>query len=118
MVRRRGSRAGGHDWRDELRNRPAPAALRAALYRTLALVPGIHLVGPTQDSIGRRGVAVAFTHDGLEDELIVDPDTATMLEERSIVSDPAKFPVGLPRGAIASRTTYLQRAVTNTIATP
>jgi hypothetical protein len=103
---------------DELRNRPAPAPLRAALYRTLALIPGIRLVGPTRDSVGRRGVAVGFTQYGLQNELVIDPRTATMLEERSIVSDPAKVRVGLPRGATMSRTTYLQRAVTNTITTP
>lgn len=49
---------------DELRNRPAPVAIRVALYRTLALIPGIRLVGPTSDSVGRRGVAVGFTQDG------------------------------------------------------
>jgi hypothetical protein len=103
---------------DELRNRPAPAPLRAALYRTLALVPGIRLVGPTRDSVGRRGVAVGFTQYGLLNELVVDPKTATMLEERSIVSDPAKVRLGLPRGATTSRTTYLQRAVTNTVTAP
>jgi hypothetical protein len=103
---------------DELRNRPAPSTLRAALYRTLALVPGIRLIGPTRDAVGRRGVAASFTHDGLQDELVIDPKTATMLEERSIVADPAKVRVGLPRGATTSRTTYLQRAVTNTITAP
>ena len=90
---------------DELRNRPAPSTLRAALYRTLALVPGIRLIGPTRDAVGRRGVAASFTHDGLQDELVIDPKTATMLEERSIVADPAKVRVGLPRGATTSRTT-------------
>jgi hypothetical protein len=44
--------------------------------RLAAGFSGIHLVGPTKDSVGRRGVAVAFTRDGLEDELIVDPDEA------------------------------------------
>jgi hypothetical protein len=103
---------------DELRNRPAPAPLRAALFRTLALVPGIRLVGPTRDSVGRRGVAVGFTQYGLQDELVFDPKTATLLEERSIVSNPGKARVGLPRGATTSSTTYLQRAVTNTITAP
>ena len=103
---------------DELRNRPAPTGLRAALYRALALVPGIRLVGPIRDSVGRHGVAVAFTQDGLQDELIFDPRTATMLEERTIVSNPAKFALGLPRGSIVSSTTYLRRAITDTIAVP
>lgn len=41
-----------------------------------------------------------------------------MLEEHTIVFDPAKVRVGFPRGPIMSRTAYLQRAVTNTITTP
>jgi hypothetical protein len=99
---------------DTLRSRPAPAALRAALYRTLALVPGIRLVGPVTDISGRHGIAVGFVQDGIENELIFDPASATMLAERTIVAGRSASGVGLARGTIISSTTYLQRAVTNT----
>ncbi len=101
---------------DQLRNRPTPAPQRAALYRALALVPGIKLVGATTDSIGRHGEAVAFTDHGVEDELIFDPKTATMLEERTIAT--ARNPLRLTAGTITSSTTYIQRAVTDKIAAP
>jgi len=45
---------------DTLRSRPAPATLRAALYRALALVPGVRLVGRVTDSVGRHGTAVGL----------------------------------------------------------
>jgi len=101
---------------DQLRNRPTPAPQRAALYRALALVPGIKLVGATTDSIGRHGEAVAFTDHGVEDELIFDPKTATMLEERTIAT--AHNPLRFTAGTIISSTTYIQRAVTDKIAAP
>ncbi len=101
---------------DQLRNRPTPAPLRAALYRALALVPGIRLVGAITDSIGRHGEAVAFTDHGVTDELIFDPKTATMLEERTIAA--ARNPLQLTTGTIISSTTYLRRAVTDKIDAP
>jgi hypothetical protein len=51
------------------------------------------------------GVAVRYGSDGIEDELIFDPASATMREERS---------VAVASGAAVSRTTYLARAVTDT----
>jgi hypothetical protein len=101
---------------DQLRNRPTPAPLRAALYRALALVPGIRLVGATTDSIGRHGQAVAFTDHGVADELIFDPNTATMLEERTVAV--ARNPLRLAAGTVIDSTTYIQRAITDKIAAP
>lgn len=101
---------------DQLRNRPTPAPLRAALYRALALVPGIELVGAITDSLGRPGEAVAFTDHGVEDELIFDPRTATMLEERTIAA--AGNPPEYAAGTIIASTTYIQRAITDKIADP
>lgn len=103
---------------DALRDRPAPARLRAALYRTLALVPGVRLVGSVTDSIGRRGTAVGFIHDGTEDELIFDPASSDMLAERTILVDGFAKRLGLRAGTVTSSTTYLQRAVSNNLTTP
>lgn len=101
---------------DQLRNRPTPAPLRGALYRRLALMTGIKLVGAITDSVGRHGEAVAFIDHGVEDELIFDASTATMLEERMIAA--ARNPFRLAAGTIISSNTYIQRAVTDTIAAP
>jgi hypothetical protein len=103
---------------DTLRDRPAPARLRAALYRTLALVPGVRLVGPVTDSVGRRGTAVGFVQDGVEDELIFDPASSDMLAERTIITDGFAKRLGLRPGTVTTSTTYLQRAVTDTVTTP
>jgi hypothetical protein len=103
---------------DTLRNRPAPAALRAALYRTLALVPGIRLVGPATDSAGRRGTAVGFARDGVEDQLIFDSGSSDMLAEQSIVLRGGAKQFGLPAGTVLSSTAYMQRAVTDSPTQP
>lgn len=103
---------------DTLRGYPAPARLRAALYRTLALVPGIRFIGPERDSTGRRGLAVGFVQQGIESELIFDPKTSDMLQERTIVLASASKRLGDPPGTVTSSTTYLQRAVTNTLSRP
>lgn len=99
---------------DTLRAYPSTARLRAALYRTLALVPGIRLIGSVRDSVGRRGTAVAIVQHGLENELIFNTATSDMLEERSII---VSKHLGIP-GTITESTTYLQRAVTNTLTPP
>jgi hypothetical protein len=103
---------------DTLRSRPATAALRAALYRALALVPGVRWVGSVTDSFGRRGKAVGFVHDGVEDELIFDPASSEMLAERTIVLSGGAKQFGLSAGTVLSSNTYLQRAVTETPTPP
>lgn len=97
---------------DALRETPSPAPLRAALYRALALVPGVQLVGTVSDSVGRTGTAVAFTETGVRAELIFDPRTSQMLAERRVVLDPRVAQLNVPAGTVIEDTTYLQRAVT------
>ena len=64
----------------------------------------------------RHGEAVALIDHGVEGELIFDASTATMLEERTIAA--ARNPFRLAAGNIISSNTYIQRAVTDTIAAP
>jgi len=64
-------------------------AVRAALYRMLKLLPGMHYFGPATDRLGRRGMAIGLTISGLRTELIVDPATSALLEQ---------FDVNLARG--------------------
>jgi hypothetical protein len=63
---------------------PPPAALRAALFRVAARLPGIELLGPVRDATGRPGTAVALTGAGQRRELVFDPQTAELLEERTV----------------------------------
>lgn len=98
---------------DTLRNRPLPTSLRSALYRTLALVPGIRLFGPVRDDVGRQGVGVGLAGDGVEHELIVAPASAEMLGERTIVAPGTSRHSALPTGTVISSTTYLERSVAN-----
>ena len=99
---------------DALRESPAPPALRADLYRALALVPGIELLGPRSDSRERAGTAVAFTAGGRRGELIFDPETGDMLAEQTVITDPRQARLPLAAGTVIDETVYLRRAVTDT----
>jgi hypothetical protein len=101
---------------DTLRDRPAPPRLRAALFRVLALVPGIQLIGPAHDHLGRTGTAFAMPTATVTNEVIIDPSTSQTLEERTITTRSRQQ--GLPAGTVISTTTYLRRAITNTRQTP
>jgi hypothetical protein len=63
---------------------PAPAKLRAALYRVAAQIPGVELMGERPDASGRPGVAVALTEEGSRRELVFDPRTTELIAERSV----------------------------------
>ena len=80
---------------------PAPADLRAGLFRALAFVPGVELLGARTDAAGREGTAVAFAHAGRRQELIFDPRTAVLLATRSVTAS----------GRVLAETTYLERGV-------
>jgi hypothetical protein len=64
--------------------------LTAALYRAMAYVPGIELVGPATDLLGRPATVVGRTEDrrGTRQEALFDPATGRMLGERQTVTDP------------------------------
>jgi hypothetical protein len=86
-----GPRDPGEDFKrvgDFLRETDARPALRAALYRVAALIPGVQLLGSVRDHSGRRGLGVAFTSHGVRDELIFNPRTAALLGERGIGKAP------------------------------
>lgn len=68
---------------DMLRDNPVPSRLRAALFRAMALVPGVRFQGEMEDRLGRGGVGVSYDdEDGIRQLLIFDPDTSAVLEER------------------------------------
>ncbi|MEA2250998.1 MAG: hypothetical protein QOG70_1240 [Solirubrobacteraceae bacterium] len=103
---------------DALRDGPQPPRLRATLYRALALVPGVELVGPTRDRLGRDAVGVAYTErTGLRHELLFDPRTSEVLAERQVVVRPVGD-LTAPVGTAIEDVVYTRRAVTDAIARP
>lgn len=65
---------------------PLPPKISAAMYRVIARLPGMRLIGPTRDPLGRPGIAVGlfFKHQPGRIELIFNPTTGVFLGERSI----------------------------------
>jgi hypothetical protein len=95
---------------------PMPSRLRAAIYRALALVPGIHYSGRVRTLTGRAGEAL-WAPTGPppaanRSEVIIDPHTGTLLGTRTVITDPRSE--GLPVGTIYSQTAVVQSTVTNT----
>jgi hypothetical protein len=69
---------------DLLREAITPPPVSAALYRAAALIPGVTVVADTTDAIGRHGVAVAMTSQGVRNEWIFSKQTFQYLGERDI----------------------------------
>ena len=96
---------------DLLRETWASPALRAALYRIASELPGVQLVGTVQDQAGRSGTAVAYTSNGVSQELIFDPATSALMGEESVVADPAKVKPTAPAGTVLSWSVQLASGV-------
>jgi len=93
-------------------SRPVPEALSVALWETLALAPGVELVGASTDREGRRGEAARFpSRDGLAIELLFDRVSAQLLTKRTGVADPDAHLLGLPVGTVVEDLLYLERMV-------
>lgn len=97
-----------------LRQQSAPPAVRAALYKVAAGMPGVELVGPVHDRAGRPGVAVAMTsaYTGLRQRhvLIVDQRTSALLAEETVLLDAAKWMDAKPP-LVVGYETYLEAAI-------
>jgi hypothetical protein len=65
-----------------------PADLRAALYRTLALLPGVTIVEDDATLDGRSGVALGYTEPARgsmwRDEIIIDPTDGRVIGTREV----------------------------------
>lgn len=67
---------------DALSETPIPPATRAVLYRAVALIPGVRLMGTQTDPTGQTGQGVGYYSGGqLLTELIFDRQTARLLGE-------------------------------------
>jgi len=86
---------------DLLRETDAPPALRAALYRAAAGLPGVGSLGTVTDKLGRPGLALAFDSHGIRHELIFSATTSALLAEQDVL-------VGSVRGVRAARGSVLQ----------
>ncbi|HEY2741395.1 MAG TPA: CU044_5270 family protein [Gaiellaceae bacterium] len=95
---------------DLLRETAAPPAVRSALYTIASQLPGVQLVGPTHDQLGRSGTGVAYVSRGLRDELIFDPQTSGLLgEQQSVVERSKDNP--FPPGSVIGWAAYLASGV-------
>jgi hypothetical protein len=63
----------------------APADLRAALYRALALLPGLEVTEQVANLDGHQGTALGYTEHGVRNDLIVDPATGQFIGERRVI---------------------------------
>ena len=94
--------------RDLLRDPLQPPEVRAGLFLVASTLPGIEMLGPTKDHIGRDGMGVAMSAWFRREIIIFDPATSAMLEERTI----SNLPHGTTLPPILwSRSTYLESAV-------
>jgi hypothetical protein len=95
---------------DMLRNTYLPPAFRAALYRVVAELPKVELLGEVKDPVGRTGIGVAFTKGSTTHELIFDPKTSALLGERELAAH--RIPeLQVPAGTETGSATYLESKV-------
>jgi hypothetical protein len=104
---------------------PTSPQLRAALFRVLAGLPGVQLLGHQRDRLGRSGIAVAVTEGGpdlVREELLFDPVTSNLLQAETVelrmstrsASGGPSIPA-TPAGTVAQYTDFLSRGVVNSI---
>jgi hypothetical protein len=89
---------------DLLHEAIAPPRVSAALYRAAALIPGVTVVADATDAIGRHGVAVALTYQGVRSEWIFSRRTFRYLGEHDI---------NIADGSTTGMSAILQRAFVN-----
>jgi hypothetical protein len=95
-----------------LRFAPLSGAQTAAFYQVLASLPGIELVGPAKDSLGREGTAFAVDRgDPTRDELILDPQTGRLLGSRTTLTRPDAAYPGAPAGTVLGYETIVSTGV-------
>ncbi|MGH2976022.1 MAG: CU044_5270 family protein [Solirubrobacterales bacterium] len=99
---------------DMLRNTYLPPAFRAALYRVVAELPEVELLGEVEDPVGRTGIGVAFTKGSVTHELIFDPATSALLGEREVAA--RRMPdLQVPAGTETGSVTYLESKLVDSL---
>lgn len=104
---------------DLLRYSYAPPAVRSALYTIASQLPGVQLIGPTHDQLGRPGTGIAYYQagpppDGLNKraiyEMIFDPQTSALLADQTVVLHRTNS-TPFPPGSVTSSAAYLTSGI-------
>jgi hypothetical protein len=93
----------------------ASPEVRQALYEVVADLPDVDLVGEVKDPLGRRGLAVALTNNGIERQLIFDPNTSELLAREDVAADPGELGLDAKPGAVLSYTAYLVSGIADSL---
>lgn len=101
----------------------ASPALRAALYRMLAQLPGVQFLGHQRDQIGRAGTAVGITDNaGIRSEILFNPATSKLLAESDVQAAIQSAPQRLPRcqpvfpvGTVLNYSVFLNTGIVNSV---
>ena len=101
-------------------NAGSPPALRAALYQVIEALPGVQNLGPMRDRLGRLGQGIGLVTSGSRSELIFDPASTAVLEERMVAVSPPQPGNNMDApGTIEQYTLYIREGVVrSTAATP
>jgi hypothetical protein len=102
---------------DLLRNTDASPALRAALYRAAAGIPGVKSLGTVTDELGRKGLGLAFDAHGTRHELIFSATTSALLAQQDVQlgSSPGEH---VARGTVLDWSAYSVGRVVDRLPTP
>lgn len=97
---------------DLLATSPADTALRAALFRVLASLPGVHLDGPANDILGRPGIEISKSGQDFGDtvtiRLLIERRTGRLLQTEDVALRPIHLNgVVIKPGQVSDRTTYV-----------
>jgi len=108
---------------DLLRETDAPPALRAALFKVCAMIPGARLLGTVSDPLGGRGIGIAHWQpvgrSGLgfaghrsqvESVLVFNPRTSGLVAEETFVTAP-----GARKATLTAWTVYLKSGVVDSV---
>lgn len=98
---------------------PVTPAVRAAVYRVLAGLPGLVALGHVTDPLGRSGIGFGIPdsfNPGQLEEIVVDPNTDSLLSSQAYIQTPTaqERSVGITTGALQSYDAYRQIGWSNT----
>jgi hypothetical protein len=100
---------------DMLRSGLVPADLRAALYRTLAKVPGLEITEQVANLDGQKGTSYGISADGQRHDVIIDPATGQFIGERQVVEEGYEY---VPAGTVTEYTSMTTAVVSGMGARP
>jgi hypothetical protein len=90
----------------------APADLRAALYRALALLPGLQVTEQVANLDGWQGAALGLSQSGSRHDLIIDPNTGQFIGSQTVIEDDKH---GVPPGTKVSYTSVSNPVVVDRV---